>query len=204
MTREEQKRFAALKKELQAESAKRKAEDLAHLRKPYYYKGRFESLTNQQKREKIRLYYQNEKETIAQELKELYNMEEWRNFSALVEWSRSRVWGMNPHAKIIVNNKYVGFGSASGCGYDKLSAAVCYGCNDEEITAQSKKIILGAVVRAYCRSGRAFPYGIYKTYKLYLHFDGCGISTLRSIAEYCGLTNWTHYETKQSDYISIC
>lgn len=44
-----------------------------------------------------------------------------------VEWKKSRTWGNNPHAEVKVfynNNQIETFtGSASGCGYDKRSAA---------------------------------------------------------------------------------
>ena len=47
--------------------------------------------------------------------------------SILIEWKRSKTWGYNPHAYINIYGH--GFfehyeGSASGCGYDKRSAAV--------------------------------------------------------------------------------
>ena len=44
--------------------------------------------------------------------------------SIRVEWKRSRTWGYNPTATLIINqaNRYTG--SASGCGYDKRTAAI--------------------------------------------------------------------------------
>lgn len=46
-----------------------------------------------------------------------------------VEWKRSATWGYNPHAAVIVNhtNRYTG--SASGCGYDKRTAAIADALN---------------------------------------------------------------------------
>ena len=200
MKRTEQRRYNELLKSLLDKNNENKKRDIQTLSKPYYYKGRFNSLKPQGKRAKIREYYQAKSNDIKNDLKDLYNLPEWDTFSACVEWSRNPYWGMNPHAKIIVNNRLVGFGSASGCGYDKLSACICYATNENE---QAKRIILGALVRAYCRTDKPLPYGIYKSDKLYLHFDGCGVSTLREIASYCGLKNWEHYETKQSDFISV-
>ena len=44
-----------------------------------------------------------------------------------IEWKKSRTWGDNPHAevKVFYNNNQIEIftGSASGCGYDKRSAA---------------------------------------------------------------------------------
>lgn len=57
--------------------------------------------------------------------------------SVIVEWKKSRVWGYNPHAEI-ADDKRRYFGSASGCGYDKLSAAVANCFNQ---SAQIKKIL---------------------------------------------------------------
>ena len=36
---------------------------------------------------------------------------------------------------------------------------------------------------------------------IYLHFDGCGTSTLLNILKYCGLTRQEWNETKTSDFI---
>lgn len=54
-----------------------------------------------------------------------------------IEWVKSRTWGYNPHAevKIFYNNNYVETftGSASGCGYDKRSAATAEALNKCEL-----------------------------------------------------------------------
>lgn len=39
------------------------------------------------------------------------------------EWVKSRTWGNNPHSEIHVQNEVYFEGRASGCGYDKESAA---------------------------------------------------------------------------------
>lgn len=91
-----------------------------------------------------------------------------------------------------------GTGRASGCGYDKLSAAICYATNN----SNTKNIIIAELIRSHIKSGEPFPYGIYKSNKIYLHFDGCGVSTLLNILKYCGLTHQDHHETKTSDYIN--
>lgn len=45
-----------------------------------------------------------------------------------VEWVRNTYWGNNPHAEVRTNTGYC-TGRASGCGYDKESAAVCVALN---------------------------------------------------------------------------
>ncbi|MBO7715238.1 MAG: hypothetical protein J6S85_16840 [Methanobrevibacter sp.] len=200
MKREERNRLNALIKELQNESTKRERNDIANLRKPYYYKGRFNSLKPAQKREKIREYYKTEKEQTKAEILKLLTLPQLKTFRASVEWSRNPTWGMNPAARVWVNYgaENYGEGRASGCGYDKLSAAICYATN----RSNAKNIILGELIRKYITSGEPFPYGIYKSNKIYLHFDGCGCSTLLNILKYCGLNRQIWNETKTSDFIN--
>lgn len=51
-----------------------------------------------------------------------------------VEWSRSQTWGYNPHVEARAQYANIGTlyntGSASGCGYDKESAAIASAIND--------------------------------------------------------------------------
>lgn len=50
-----------------------------------------------------------------------------------IEWNRSRVWGSNPSVEVFTD-AYNGYtrGSASGCGYDKESAAVAEAFNNND------------------------------------------------------------------------
>lgn len=50
-----------------------------------------------------------------------------------VEWKRSRTWGYNPHASVVINHRNRYFGSASGCGYDKRTAAVGEALNQSAV-----------------------------------------------------------------------
>lgn len=45
-----------------------------------------------------------------------------------VDWVRNKTWGNNPHAKITDGGDWY-TGTASGCGYDKISAAVAEALN---------------------------------------------------------------------------
>lgn len=199
MKREEKQRLNNLIRQLQSESAQKCKRDLATLQKPYYFKGRFNSLSNKEKRAKIREYYENEKNETKAEIIALYECEELKSFNFSVEWSKNRTWGYNPHCRCVINGYYVGYGSASGCGYDKLSASVYSANNDND---NAKRIVLGAIIKKFVKSGEAFPYGIYKSNKIYLHYDGCGISTLLNILKYCGLVRQVYNETKTSDFLS--
>lgn len=72
-----------------------------------------------------------------------------------VHWSRSRTWGMNPHAEAWVcfeDKKYgtrsaYGKGSASGCGYDKRSSAMgealCLGARKKDDSERHESCALG-------------------------------------------------------------
>lgn len=47
-----------------------------------------------------------------------------------IEWTKSRTWGYNPHAEMVNSHETRRtFGNASGCGYDKRSAAVAEALN---------------------------------------------------------------------------
>ena len=48
--------------------------------------------------------------------------------SVAVDWVKSRTWGSNPHAEIVTNSGTFR-GTASGCGYDKESAAIAEALN---------------------------------------------------------------------------
>ena len=50
--------------------------------------------------------------------------------SILISWKRSQTWGYNPTAETHDSNGKYTIGSASGCGYDKESAAVAASFNN--------------------------------------------------------------------------
>ena len=51
----------------------------------------------------------------------------WLHIS--VNWSKNKTWGMNPHAETRTGEYHTG--SASGCGYDKLSSAIANALNQD-------------------------------------------------------------------------
>ncbi len=66
-----------------------------------------------------------EKETAAKltQLDEVATAADLNHISVSVDWVRSQTWGYNPRVEVRTNTGFF-TGSASGCGYDKESAAI--------------------------------------------------------------------------------
>ena len=71
-----------------------------------------------------------EKDTAAKlaRLERVANAPDLEYISVCVDWVYSNVWGRNPHAECVTNSG-VYYGKASGCGYDKESAAIAEAFN---------------------------------------------------------------------------
>ena len=96
-----------------------------------------------------------------------------------VEWKKSRVWGANPTATITGSGSY-STGYASGCGYDKESAAIAEALNDNPVIMR--------ILYEHADKGGARPYGV-TTWAGVPSFDGgCGVSVFYSIFNACGYT----------------
>jgi len=67
--------------------------------------------------------------TLTEKLSAIEKASDIDSFSISVDWTKSRTWGMNPHAELRINAEYLK-GTASGCGYDKESSAVARCFND--------------------------------------------------------------------------
>ena len=106
---------------------------------------------------------------------EAANLPESVNIS--VEFVRSRVWGWNPHATIRGEQRRTE-GSASGCGYDKESAAISYAMNEHP---EILKIIYN-----HAEQGKPFPYAVHIFAGLPSFDGGCGVSCFYHIFEACG------------------
>lgn len=99
--------------------------------------------------------------------------------SIVVEWHKSKTWGMNPRARV-ATERVATYGSASGCGYDKESAAIAgaFNANPEILK----------IIYDHAEAGGVFPYGV-STFAGLPSFDGgCGVSCFYSIFEACGYT----------------
>lgn len=99
--------------------------------------------------------------------------------SVVVEWHKSQTWGMNPRARVSAE-RVATYGSASGCGYDKESAAIASAFNaNPEILR---------IIYDHAEAGGVFPYGVSTFAGLPSFEGGCGVSCFYSIFEACGYT----------------
>lgn len=94
-----------------------------------------------------------------------------------VEWHRSQVWGWNPRATVS-GWQVRTFDSASGCGYDKESAAIAGAFN------QNPEIM--RILYAHAERGGAFPYGVHVFAGVPSFEGGCGVSVFDEIFKACG------------------
>lgn len=108
------------------------------------------------------------------------NAPDLEDLSVFVEWKKSRMWGMNPTATATVNYNHGKdtTGRASGCGYDKRSAAIADALNSQPSVMR--------ILYAHAEQGKAFPYSVY-VFAGVPYFDGgCGVSCFRNVFEACG------------------
>lgn len=111
-----------------------------------------------------------------------------------VEWKKSRVWGYNPAARVAViwidndgnHRSGVYYGSASGCGYDKRSAAVGEALNQcEAVRGMLCRYANKRYNKDIRTGGRAICYGC--GYSSIPYFEGgVGVSCFREAFELCG------------------
>lgn len=94
-----------------------------------------------------------------------------------VEFTRSRTWRSIPHATITAEQRRT-FGTASGCGYDKESAAIASAMN------QNSEVM--RILYDHAESGKGFPYSVHTFAGLPSFDGGCGVSCFRSVFEACG------------------
>lgn len=140
------------------------------------------------------------------------------NVSISVEWKRSPTWGYNPTATITARagGRYETYTrTASGCGYDKRTAAAGAALNQsasikkmlytakenalatmtpENIEAAKKGYVFGS------ESNRDFiHYGA--GYGVLPYFEGgVGISSFKGVFEACGYKCTADHETKYTDF----
>lgn len=135
--------------------------------------------------------------------------EEVKNISISVEWKRSSYWGWNPTATATITTAHTReqyTASASGCGYDKLTAAAGEALNH---SASIKKMLYTAKEKALqnnyvpfnkCESNREFiNYGA--GYGVLPYFEGgVGMSSFYGVFEKCGYKCKVHNETQTTDF----
>lgn len=156
-----------------------------------------------------------EKEFAKREARDLAALERYANAPEIeaiqinINWTRSKVWGYNPHvtARIWYKNvfeidEYTA--KASGCNYDKRSHAVAGALNQcEAITAilcdmkekaiengeEIKKTVSGLDINPNSSGYGAIPF-----------IDGCGMSAIQYLLEKCGFKLTKEHGTKTTDY----
>ena len=128
-----------------------------------------------------RFHRENEKERAAKleklEAAAAYNLPSFASVS--VEWKKSAMWGYNPTATVCGDIRRTE-GKASGCGYDKGSAAIASACN---VNPEIMRILY-----EHAEKGGAFPYSVH-TFAGLPSFDvGCGVSCFGPVFAACGYT----------------
>lgn len=108
------------------------------------------------------------------------NAPELRELTVCVEWAKNRTWGANPTATVTANDSYhyETTGHASGCGYDKESAAIA--------SAMNANAAILRILYTHAEKGGKFAYSVY-TFAGLPYFDGgCGVSCFRNVFAGCG------------------
>ena len=145
-----------------------------------------------------RIANQNRKETEKKlnKIERIKNAPNVINIRITVNWVKSKTWGANPHVIIEAwtdqHTRIETAGTASGCGYDKRSAAIADAFNQNEsilkalYIAEEKRLASTAegdtsrrAVIGYGSGCNALP----------AFEGGCGVSCFRSIFENIGF-NW--------------
>lgn len=131
--------------------------------------------------------------------------------SVSVEWVRSSTWGYNPHAEAHTNNGTF-YGSASGYGYDKESAAIADAFNRSDsvlkalFTLKEKGLRAGQndECKTACTGRNNTPIcGYGAGYDAIPYFEGgVGSSCFWSILKKCGYTVHANHG-KHSDFYQI-
>lgn len=127
--------------------------------------------------------YNKEQETQREKyLQRLYNVIHAKrpgHIDISVEWAKSRTWGYNPSVQVYAGMEFTS-GHASGCGYDKESAAIASAFNDNYSVLR--------VLYEHAERGGVFPYGV-SLYAGLPSFDGgIGTSCYERVFETCGYT----------------
>ena len=156
-------------------------------------------------REKAINQLRKEEEKYIKELDQIASAPDVRDISIITEWVKNRYWGNNPHTTATVffenaeicANRYTG--RASGCGYDKYSAAVTQALNQSDAI---KKVICEHLHQLK-KAGR-YPHScnVFNVCGLpRLCTNGSGISTLRGVFECCGFKCEENRESKHTDFL---
>jgi len=127
-------------------------------------------------------------------LQAVADAEQLESISISVEWKKSRMWGSNPTADARVCGKMYGqnyIGTASGCGYDKESAAIAEALNQSLPLLKALYALKETAPDA--KNHDLFGYG--SGYGILPHFEGgVGVSCYPKIFEKIGF-KWERVAT---------
>lgn len=160
-----------------------------------------------------RAFREIDKKTAAKlaQLERVANAADLTFISVSVDWVRSKTWGYNPRVEVRTNTGAY-CGTASGCGYDKESAAIADAFNKCDSilkalyqlkenglragkTDASGTVCTGVDNRNICGYGSG--------YSVLPYFEGgVGASCFWSILKNCGYKTREHH-TKHSDFYTI-
>ena len=137
--------------------------------------------------------------------------EDIKNVSISVIWRRNKTWGYNPAATVTINGIYQYTGTASGCGYDKRSAAVGSALNQSDVILKmlyttKEKALKKSPARIRKNPDASNSDLIYygAGYGVLPHFEGgVGITSFFHVFEKCGLKLTHENGTDYSDYYYI-
>lgn len=132
-------------------------------------------------KEKMRGRFSRENEKArAAKLEKLENAAQYsapRFVNVSVEWHKSATWGYNPTAAVCAGRRRTE-GRASGCGYDKGSAAIASACN---VNPEIMRILYD-----HAEKGGSFPYSVHTFAGLPSFDGGCGVECFGPVFEACG------------------
>ena len=125
-----------------------------------------------------------------------------RSITINVDWVCNAIWGWNPHATVYTSNGKNSEGRASGCGYDKESAAIAEALNKNNdilkllYIAKNKKMT-AKKTNSHDLLGYGSGYGVLPYFE-----GGVGVSSLLHIFKNLGYTVREHHANR-SDFYTI-
>ena len=118
----------------------------------------------------------------------------------VIRWTRNQTWGWNPHAELYIGGETF-TGRASGCGYDKASAAMADALNAcpaimRALYAKEDERPEGETRREWLGYGSG--YGVLPSFE-----GGVGVRTLCEVLTACGLSVNCTQAMDETYYIRI-
>lgn len=141
-------------------------------------------------REREIKYWEKKKEEELSRLELVNDAPELTYIKIKVEWKRNRTWGYNPTAEAWTNTHYYNTGKASGCGYDKESAAIESALRD---SASLQRFIIHNLGKLKTEYGIETKFGL-----AHLSIGGKGVSELLRL--FRGIKNWEITEMHGSTF----